>query len=53
MAADQPAARTLDTAKVRARLRGVWLALWLGAFGMLMVNYRPTLDAGAPVVARS
>jgi hypothetical protein len=31
MAADQPAARPVDTEKVRARLRAVWLPLWLAA----------------------
>jgi hypothetical protein len=39
MAADGPAARRLDTMKVRARLRGVWLALWLaGAAGCVALG---------------
>jgi hypothetical protein len=39
MAADRPAAQPLDTMKVRGRLRGVWLALWLaGAAGCIAVG---------------
>jgi hypothetical protein len=39
MAADRPAARPLDTMKVRGQLRGVWLALWLaGAAGCIAVG---------------
>jgi hypothetical protein len=39
MAADGPAARRLDTMKVRGRLRAVWLALWLaGAAGCVALG---------------
>jgi hypothetical protein len=39
MAADQPAARPVDTEKVRARLRAVWLPLWLtAAAGCVLVG---------------
>ena len=39
MAVDRPAARRLDTMKVRGRLRGLWLALWLaGAAGSVLVG---------------
>ena len=39
MESERPESEPLDTMKVRGRLRGVWLALWLaGAAGCVLVG---------------
>ena len=49
MESERPESEPLDTMKVRGRLRGVWLALWLaGAAGCVLVGvYEDTPEPGS------